>query len=325
MSAYFLTTKNKEFQKTLDYCKKVANSNVNILLSGESGTGKEVLAKYIHSCSQRRDQNFVAVNCSTYSETLLESELFGHEQGAYTGATSSRKGKFEIADNGTFFLDEVGDINGATQLKLLRVIETKTTERLGGNDPINIDFRLISATHQNLKDAVSLGVFREDFFYRISTVVIKVPSLVERKEDLGDLIEFFIGKSCDENSIKINDMDPKVVEFLYSYDYPGNIRELKNIIDRMVILSENGKITVDGLPIMYAYHKQSDAKEKTPQYTCSCYSAIVPFQQFKQQSEKEYLEWVLQQTGGNVAEASRQLQMSTRQLFNKINDLNIKK
>lgn len=319
---YYLTTKTESFRKTLKFCEKVAASNVNILLTGESGTGKEVLARHIHNLSARRNGNFIAINCSAFSDSLLESELFGHEQGAFTGATSVKKGKFEYSEGGTFFLDEVGDMSLTTQLKLLRVLETKAMERIGSNDLITIDFRLISATHQDLKYLVQHDLFREDFFYRISTVVIDVPPLRERREDLEDLIDFFLVKSEAENNIEIHSIEPRVKEFLLGYDYCGNIRELKNIIDRMVVLSENGTITTDGLPVLFSF-----GKSHLPQRDGGSFSfqEIIPFHEFKRQSEKEYLEWVLLQTGGNVAEASRHLQMSTRQLFSKIKDLAIKK
>lgn len=319
---YYLSTKTESFRKTLKFCEKVAASNVNILLTGESGTGKEVLARHIHNLSSRRNGNFIAVNCSAFSDSLLESELFGHEQGAFTGATSTKKGKFEYSEGGTFFLDEVGDMSLNTQLKLLRVLETKTMERIGSNDSIEIDFRLISATHKDMKYLVQHDQLREDFLYRISTVVIHVPPLRERKEDLEDLVRFFLEKSESENNIHIHTIDPKVWKFLMNYDYCGNIRELKNITDRMVVLSENGVITTDGLPILFSLGKDKSALLA---HGDGEYGEIIPFQDFKHQSEKHYLEWVLHQTGGNVAEASRRLQLSTRQLFSKIKDLGIEK
>lgn len=319
--SYYLTTKNSIFQKTLDFCLKVATSNANILLSGESGSGKEILAKFIHSNSPRSNHSFVAVNCSSYSESLLESELFGHEQGAFTGASYAKPGKFELAHKGTLFLDEIGDMHFQTQVKLLRTIETKCTERIGSNLTNKIDFRLISATHQDLKTAVFHETFREDFFYRISTIVINCPPLRERPEDLDDLIQFFLAISSKENQTEIHHIQPEVLEFLHRYDYPGNIRELKNIIDRMVILSEKGCITIDGLPIMFAFQ----SSKKSPPPAAPKFDRIIPFQEYKRLAEKEYLEWVFAQVGGNVAEAARQLKISNRQLFNKINELEIQR
>ncbi|MEG1930274.1 MAG: sigma-54 dependent transcriptional regulator [Anaerovorax sp.] len=322
VDSFCLTTKNPLFQKTLDFCTKVASSNANVLLSGESGSGKEILAKYIHANSLRSNHGFVAVNCTSYSDTLLESELFGHEQGAFTGASYAKAGKFELAHNGTLFLDEIGDMQFNTQVKLLRTIETKCTERIGSNISNKIDFRLISATHQDLKAAVFNETFREDFFYRISTVVINVPPLRERHEDLDYFIDFFLRASSKENNKEIRHIQPEVFKFLHEYNYPGNIRELKNIIERMVILSENGSITVDGLPIMFAFR---NSKKQVDPLPGSKFDKIIPFQEFKRQAEKEYLEWVFTQVGGNVAEAARQLKISNRQLFNKINELEIQK
>ena len=191
LSTYMLNSKNEGYNKMLLQCEKVAKSKANVLLIGESGTGKEVAAKYIHLCSDRSSNSFTAVNCSSFTESLLESELFGFEQGSFTGAVKSKQGKFELADNGTLFLDEVGEIILTTQVKLLRVLETKKTERLGSNKERNIDFRLISATNKDLVNGVLTNTFREDFFYRISSIVIRVPPLRERREDMNELIQFF--------------------------------------------------------------------------------------------------------------------------------------
>lgn len=324
LNDYLLTSNNENYKKMLNHCEKVANSKVNILLTGESGTGKEVAAKYIHLCSPRSSCSFVAVNCSSFTETLLESELFGHEQGSFTGATKSKEGRFEFANNGSLFLDEVGDINLTTQVKLLRVLETKKVERLGSNIEKFIDFRLISATNKDLLEEVVNKNFREDFFYRISSIVINVPSLKERTEDLGNLIKYFLEKSQEENNIKITGMDEHAKDFLFSYEYPGNIRELKSIIDRMVVLSSDGIITRDGIPILYNIKKKASmlSSINSPQQE---YHEFISLKNFKKESEAGYIQLALDQTGGNVAEAARKLQVSTRHLFNKINEYNIKK
>lgn len=323
LNNYSLNSKNESYNKMLLHCEKVANSKANILLTGESGTGKEVAAKYIHLCSPRSNNSFVAVNCSAFTETLLESELFGHEQGAFTGASKSKEGRFEFANNGTLFLDEVGDINLTTQVKLLRVLETKKVERLGSNIEKSIDFRLISATNKDLLLEIINKNFREDFFYRISSIVIHVPSLKERKEDLENLINYFLEKSQEENGIKITNMDSEPKDFLYTYDYPGNIRELKSIIDRMVVLSTDGTITKDGIPILYNIKEK--AEELPNEKTNNKFNEIITFKAFKSETESRYIQWVLEQTGGNVAEAARQLDISSRQLFNKIKEYGIKK
>lgn len=321
---YSLASNNESYNKMLLHCEKVARSKVNILLTGESGTGKEVAARYIHLCSSRSSSNFIAVNCSSYTETLLESELFGHEQGAFTGATKSKEGRFEFSNNGTLFLDEVGDINLTTQVKLLRVLETKKVGRLGSNVEKFIDFRLVSATNKDLLEEVVNKTFREDFFYRISSIVINVPPLKERTEDLEYLINYFLEKSQEENNIKINGMEQEPKDFLYSYEYPGNIRELKSIIDRMVVLSTDGIITKDGIPILYNIKRKASQLLKN-NINGEEYNKIVTLKEFKSESESRYIQWVLEQTGGNVAEASRKLDMSSRQLFNKIREYDIKK
>lgn len=324
LSNFMLKSNNESFNKMLIQCEKVAKSKTNILLIGESGTGKEVAAKYIHMCSSRCNNNFVAVNCSSYTESLLESELFGYEQGSFTGAIKSKQGKFELANNSTLFLDEVGEINMSTQVKLLRVLETKKVERLGSNEEKHIDFKLISATNRDLTSEVMKGNLREDFFYRISSIVIHVPPLRERKEDLDELIKYFLELSQKENDIKINNIDSEAFEFLLNYDYPGNIRELKSIIDRMVVLSTDGIITKDGIPILFNIHKKSQSTLNTSLISNKT-NSIIPFRNFKEETESEYLQWVLAQTGGNVAEAARKLEISSRQLFNKIRDYNLQK
>lgn len=320
---YLLETKSRSYARTLEFCRKAASSNANILLSGESGTGKEILAQYIHYTGKRSEKPFVAVNCSSYADTLLESELFGHEQGAFTGATSAKKGKLELSNGGTLLLDEVGDISLQTQIKLLRVIETKLVERIGSNDKRYIDFRLVSATNVDLQDAIASARFREDFFYRISTIVIYVPPLRERREDLPSLIAFFLRKCSRENGIEIRSIAPEVEEFLHNYDYPGNIRELKNIVERMVVFSTDGVVTRDGLPVMHSYYRGPHDAE--PGVEPEPFRELIPFQTFKHNAERAYLSWALEQCGGNVTETARRLSLSPRQLHNKIRDLEIKK
>lgn len=314
---FHLETKSPLFRQALDFCERVADSRANVLLTGESGCGKEIASRYIHACGRRSNQNFVAVNCSAFTETLLESELFGHEQGSFTGASKTHTGKFELSNHGTLFLDEIGDLSLTTQIKLLRALETKQIERIGSNTKREIDFQLICATNQDLPLKIKNREFREDFFYRISTIVIRIPALRERKEDLPALIDFFFRKTQKENGIVIHTLDNAVKDFLFEYNYPGNIRELKNIIERMVILSQNGTVTEESLPILYNIGV-SAAENKEP------FSAIIPWKEYKAKSEKEYLGWVLNQLNGNVAEASRRLQISSRQIFNKIQEYNLR-
>lgn len=317
-SSYYLDTRSPAYARTLLDCKRVAASNVNVLLIGESGSGKDVAAQYIHSLSRRQDKSFVAVNCNAYTESLLESELFGVEPGIFSDTIRRRIGKFELADHGTLFLDAIGDVSLTTQVKLLRAIETKEIERIGGNNKKVLDFRLITATSRDLPTEVINGSFREDFFYRISTIVIRIPPLRDRKEDLEGMIWFLLKKSQEENGIRIDRIEDKVWDFLMNYDYPGNIRELKNTLDRMVVLSQDHVITTEGIPILY------NLKRVNP---VSSYNAneLLPWKEFKRRSEKEYLEWALRQTNWNISAASRELSLSTRQIFNKINEYDIEK
>lgn len=316
---FFFNTKSPAYRKSIDYCQRVAASNVNVLLIGESGSGKDVAAQYIHSCSRRSDMPLIAVNCNAYTESLLEAELFGHEQGAYTGAVKGRAGKFELADKSTLFLDEVGEINLTTQVKLLRAIETKRIERIGGNNSKLLDFRLITATNRDLVSKVRNQTFREDFFYRISTIVIRIPSLKERTEDLVDMIHFFLEESQRVNQIRIDRIEEKAWDFLINYDYPGNIRELKNHVDRMVVLSKNHVITAEGIPILYNL-KVTDDNSSISTYA---QSGIVPWREFKRSSEKEYLQSALNQMGWNISATASKLEISARQVFNKINEYNL--
>ena len=315
---YFMTTKSGAYARTLADCKRVAVSNANVLLIGESGTGKDVAAQYIHALSRRSEKAFVTFNCSAYTESMLESELFGVEPGIFSDTIRRRIGKFELADHGTLFLDAIGDVSRTTQVKLLRAIETKEIERLGGNNRKLLNFRLITATSRDLPTDIVNGSFREDFFYRISTIVIRIPPLRERKEDLGDMIDFFLRKAQDENDIRIDRIEDKVLEFLTNYDYPGNIRELKNTIDRMVVLSRDHVITTEGIPILYNLKRSKRV---------SSYSTheMITWKEFKRRSEREYLEWALRQTDWNISAASKQLALSTRQIFNKINEYNSEK
>ena len=315
---YYFSTKSSTYARALSDCHRVASSNANVLLIGESGTGKDVIAQYIHYLSKRSEKDFIAINCNAYTENLLEPELFGVEPGIFSDTIRRRIGKFEQADKGTLFLDSIGDVSLTTQVKLLRAIETKELERVGGNNKKLLDFRLITATNLDLPTEIINGRFREDFFYRISTIVIRIPPLRARREDLEGLILFFLKKSQEENGIRIERIEDKVWEFLINYDYPGNIRELNNTIDRMVVLSRNHVITTEGIPILYNL-------KRTKQVSSLPTHEMVTWKEFKRRSEKEYLEWALRQTNWNISAAAKELALSTRQIFNKINEYNIEK
>ena len=242
--------KSKVMQQVFDTIRKVAPSNATVLIEGESGTGKELVAKSIHFNSPRREKPFVAVNCSALAETLLESELFGHEKGAFTGAVSMRKGRFELADTGTLFLDEIGDMSTGLQVKLLRVLQEKVFERVGGTKPIAVNIRVIAATNRNLKEEMKKGRFREDLYYRLNVVHIALPSLKQRQQDIRLLLDHFIKKYADErkHSVPVTGIEPDVERLFYEYSWPGNVRELENLIERLMIMSPGGAITPADLP-----------------------------------------------------------------------------
>jgi two-component system NtrC family response regulator len=236
-------------EEVLNLAGRVASSNATVLLRGESGTGKELVAKAIHYHSPRAAFPLIKVNCAALPETLLESELFGHEKGAFTGATARRTGRFEASDKGTLFLDEIGDLAPGMQVKLLRALQEREFERVGGNQTIKTDVRVIAATNRDLERAIRDGAFREDLYYRLNVVSIVIPPLRERKEDIPGLLDFFIKKYGQENKKNISAISTETRDLLMRYTYPGNVRELENIIERAVVLSKRELITSADLPI----------------------------------------------------------------------------
>ncbi|MFO7707033.1 MAG: sigma-54 dependent transcriptional regulator [Desulfobacterales bacterium] len=242
--------KSKAIRDVFDTIQKVAPSNASVLIEGESGTGKELVAKAIHFNSPRRDLPFVAVNCSALAEGLLESELFGHEKGAFTGAIASKKGRFELAHGGTLFLDEIGELSANLQVKLLRVLQEKVFERVGGMRSITVDIRVIAATNKNLKDEMRAGRFREDLYYRLDVVHIVIPPLRERGEDIRLLVDHFIAKYAGERklSVPVKGVTQDVDRLFYEYSWPGNVRELENVIERAMILCPTDIISDRDLP-----------------------------------------------------------------------------
>ncbi|MBI3047846.1 MAG: sigma-54-dependent Fis family transcriptional regulator [Acidobacteria bacterium] len=234
-------------EKVLGVVRKVARSNTTVLVRGETGTGKELIAGAVHHNSHRASRNFVKVNCAALQENLLESELFGHEKGAFTGADKQRIGRFEQADGGTLFLDEIGDMSANTQAKILRVLQEHEFERLGGTRTIKVDVRLIAATNRDLMTMVESGHFREDLFYRLNVVTVEMPPLRERKEDIAALANFFIRRFSGELKKKIESLEPDALKLLMRYHWPGNIRELENAIERAMLLAEGTHIAVDDL------------------------------------------------------------------------------
>jgi len=296
-----IITKSPKMQQVIEMIKVVAKSNATVLITGDSGTGKELVARALHSQSYRKDKPFVAVSCAALQESLLESELFGHEKGAFTGAHVQRRGKFEVANNGTLFLDEIGEMSANIQVHLLRVLEEKEFTRVGGNELIDIDVRVISATNKEMKKAVASGQFREDLYYRLNVVTIELPPLRERKEDIPLLAQHFLKKFAIENQKEINGFSPEVTDFLLTYRWPGNVRELENTIERAVILAPNPYIEIANL------------LPKNP----SLVSSAPPGASLRE-VEKNHILNILNQTGANYSEAARILGISRTTLHNKV-------
>ncbi len=235
-------------QQLLRMVEKIGPSKSSVLITGLSGTGKELVARAIHNASPRRGKPFVALNCAALAPGVLESELFGHEKGAFTGATSRRLGRFERAHTGTLFLDEVGEIDPGIQLKLLRVVEEGTFERVGGNEPIQVDVRLVAATNRDLRESIAEGRFREDFYYRLNVFSIQVEPLCKRPDDIPALVEHFLQKFSRETGKEVTDVDDDVMNFFMRYPWPGNVREIENVIERAVVLAQGSTLTRDVIP-----------------------------------------------------------------------------
>lgn len=308
-----LQTQSPAFANVLELADKVAQTDANVLILGESGAGKEIITRYIHHQSRRSDRILVSVNCHALPENLLESELYGHEKGAFTGSTDTRIGRFEAAEGGTLFLDEIGDIPLSTQVKLLRNIETKEITRIGSNDPIQVDFRLICATNKDLEKEIEDKHFREDFYYRISTVTLRIPPLRERKEDLPLLIDFFLKKSQAELKKKVLRMEDDLLNLLLAYDYPGNIRELKNIIERLIVMAEGEVLT----------YADAEKYSILPRLVQGDPPASGSLKEIRAQAEKKHIEEVLRENAHDMEKSAGILQISSRQLYNKVKEYGI--
>lgn len=313
---YTLRSESDLYKKMLSMAEKAAKSDSNILLLGESGAGKEVIAQHIFSKSKRSINKFITTNCHSFSNTLLESELFGHEKGAFTGALQKRIGLFEAAESGTLFLDEIGDVPLDTQAKLLRAIEAKKITRIGSNDEISIDFRLITATNKNLEEEIVNKSFREDLFYRISTIAIEIPPLRKRKEDIPHLIRFFSEKICNNLDIEIMNFPENVMQQLIDYSYPGNVRELKNIIERLIVLSDDGIVDINILNKMLSLSPVENTVDMS--------FKEVSLRDLRQEIESSYISDILEHNDFNIQKTADILDISTRHLFNKMAKYNIK-
>jgi two-component system response regulator HydG len=308
--------KSKAMKGMIDMLAMIAPSEATVLITGESGTGKELIAKSIHHNSNRKKHPLVVVNCAALTETLLESELFGHEKGAYTGADKRREGRFMQADKGTIFLDEIGEMSATMQAKLLRVIQEREIQRVGGDETLSVDVRILAATNRNLEDEVENGKFREDLYYRLNVVMLNVPPLRERQDDISLLAQHFLEKYTEKNRKKVKGFSPLVMDMLIKYEWPGNVRELENTIERAVILLTGDHITEKELPsnITEPYSEISDWVEQPKPI-----AANRPLEDI----EKEAILATLEATGGNKSETARRLKINRKTLHKKLKDYGV--
>jgi DNA-binding NtrC family response regulator len=292
--------RSEAMQEVFSMIKAVTDTNATVLITGETGTGKELVARAIHSNSSQRYGPFVATSCGALPETLLESELFGYEKGAFTGADRTKKGRFELANEGTLFLDEVGDISMKTQIKLLRVLQEKSFSRLGGTEQIKVDVRLVSATNRDLVAAIEEGSFRSDLYYRLNVVSIQLPPLRERIDDVPLLAAHFINKYNVEFNKKFDRVDRKAMDFMMDYHWPGNVRELENVIERAIVIDQGPQMKVKHLPF------------------CNIESPLTEEPRSLQEVEKSHIEKMLQRNDWNIAKTARLLNIDRSTLHKKI-------
>jgi two-component system nitrogen regulation response regulator NtrX len=295
--------------RAVEQASMAARSDARVLLIGESGTGKELLAAHIHNSSPFSAGPFVKVNCAAIPTELIETELFGHEKGSFTGATATRRGKFELADGGTIFLDEVGDLHGASQAKLLRVLQEGEFHRVGGEQIIHVNVRVISATNRDLSAMVSQEKFREDLYYRLSVVPIRVPALRERPNDIRPLAEYFLEDFCARNNFKPKRLDQSVFAILEGYAWPGNARELRNVIERMAILTPGECLTRDSIPVEIRVQRETGPKST--------------IQEARESAEREHILRALEESNWNVSGAARALGMERTNLHKRIRALGL--
>jgi two-component system, NtrC family, response regulator len=299
-----------QMQGVFAFVRKVAGTSAPVLLMGESGTGKEMAAVAIHRRSSRKDAQFTAINCNAIPENLLESELFGYEKGAFTGATSSKPGKFELADKGTLFLDEIGDVPAATQVKLLRVLQEREFERLGGTKTMKVDVRLIAATNRDLRAALEDGSFREDLYYRLNVVAIDIPPLREHKEDVPELAQFFLEKYGREAAHPVKGITSAAMKLLVEFHWPGNVRELENVMQRAVTLARGETLDVDDIHLDRPHASNNAAPVLPPGMTL-------------EQWEQEIIREALRQANGNKSQAARALGLSRNALRYRLSQMGV--
>ncbi len=307
-----IVARSPKMQEVLATVERVAPTNATVLLGGESGVGKDLIARAIHEKSKRASGPFTKINSTAIPENLLESELFGFEKGAFTGAVASKPGKFELADKGTLFLDEIGDVPPATQVKLLRVLQEREFERLGGTKTVKVDVRLIAATNKDLREALEQGTFREDLYYRLNVVPIDIAPLRERKEDIPDLVNLFVTRFASESGKEIEGLSPQAMQMLVNYHWPGNVRELQNIVERACALSKGPQLEVSDIHIDA---RPSKAGNGTP--------GFLPDGMTLEQWEDEMVQEALRRANGNKSQAARLLGLSRNALRYRLSKIGI--
>jgi len=303
--------KSQEMNQAIDLAKRAASSQSTVLLLGKSGTGKEIFARAIHNWSERKTEPFIAINCVGLSKELVESELFGHEKGAFTGAHQLKKGKIELAQGGTVFLDEIGDITPELQTKLLRFLQEREFERVGGTKPIRVNARIVAATNRNLDEAVKSGGFREDLYHRLNVISINLPSLRERREDITDLAHYFLRRFSRETKKNFTEITKEAQENLFAYDWPGNVRELANVMERAVVLGQGQKIALQDLPARFGV-----PQPKVAASGMSYHEAI-------DAARRDYILEALKAANGNRAAAAKALGLHRTHLMRLIKTLRI--
>ncbi|MCF6149304.1 MAG: sigma-54-dependent Fis family transcriptional regulator [Candidatus Kuenenia sp.] len=309
-------SKNSKMSQIYEQLKKIAQSKASVLIQGESGTGKELVARAIHYFSPRCDKPFIRVNCAALAESLLESELFGHERGAYTGAVAKRVGRFELANEGTLLLDEISEISPNIQAKLLRVLEEEEFERVGGEKTIKIDVRIVATTNRDLAKEIQKGTFREDLFYRLNVVPIHLPPLRERREDIPLLIQSYLKKYSSENNSCVKSIEKGAMDYLCQYNWPGNVRELKNIIQRAVVMGSSEELGLENFTSLLDTKKNEHCMSDDS-------VSIKNNGQSIEDAEKELIFTTLEKTSGNKTKAAELLKITTRTLRNKLNKYNM--
>ena len=306
--------KGAAMKTIFDKVAKTAPTNGRVLITGENGTGKELVARAIHEHSRRADGPFVKLNCAAIPSELIESELFGHEKGAFTGATQQRRGKFELADGGTLFLDEIGDMNPSAQAKVLRVLQENELERVGGGETIKVDVRVVAATNKDLSAEIAAGRFREDLFYRLAVVPIELPPLRARREDIPVLVSHFIGQVCADNGRRTKKVAPSAMTLIMQHDWPGNVRELKNVIERLSILTGDAEVITE-----------ADVGEALPRVKSvkAEFARGTPFKDLVSAAEREIIMAALEANDHHVSNTARELQLERSHLYKKMRALGI--